>query len=147
MCQHTRAAYTLTRFPVKGIDTFGYSAQQPSAGPTPAFLGEWPHQPPFPNEAATEVLRRLASRYLNQRDAHVYVFRIEPCPAGGFRVEIILELAHLFCGFVYLHMYFTVTKQRIVLSLLATRLCCFQCTCSYVAFSSLLSNVGFVLVL
>ena len=80
---------------MKGIHLFDYLAQQPPAGPAPAFLNEWPHQPPFHNEAATEVLRRLASRYLNQQDAHVYMFRIGPCPGGGFRVDITLDLAYL----------------------------------------------------
>jgi len=95
MCQRTRSAYTLTRFSMKGIHLFDYLAQQPPAGPAPAFLNEWPHQPPFHNEAATEVLRRLASRYLSQQDAHVYMFRIGPCPGGGFRVDITLDLAYL----------------------------------------------------
>ncbi|KAH9958348.1 hypothetical protein BC827DRAFT_1269631 [Russula dissimulans] len=82
--------------PGPGIEIFDYLAQQPPAGPAPAFFNEWPHQPPFPNEAATELLRRLASRYLNQQDAHVYMLRIEPCPAGGFRVDITFELVYLF---------------------------------------------------
>ncbi|KAH9958349.1 hypothetical protein BC827DRAFT_1385229 [Russula dissimulans] len=42
-----------------------------AADPAPAFLYEGPHQHPILNEPAREVLRRLASRYVNQPDAHL----------------------------------------------------------------------------
>jgi len=79
---------------LKGIDVFDYAAQHAAAGPAPA-LYEMPHQHPIPTEPATEVLRRLASRYLNQPDALVNMVRMEPCPGGGFRVKIKLEMAYL----------------------------------------------------
>ena len=49
----------------------------------------------MPIEPATEVLRRLATRYLNQPDSQVDMVRMEPSLRGGIRVVITVELADL----------------------------------------------------
>ena len=49
----------------------------------------------MPIEPATEVLRQLASRYLNQPDSQVDMVRMEPGLGGRIRVVITLELADL----------------------------------------------------
>ena len=73
----------------------GYAGQHGGAGPAQAFLDEWPHQVPIPNELAREVLRRLANGYLHQPGSQVEMVRMEPGPAGGIQVVITLELAGL----------------------------------------------------
>jgi len=76
------------------IDIFDYAGQHAPA-PAPAFVDELPHQAHVPIEPATEVLRRLASRYLNQPGSQVDMVRMEPGLGGGVRVVITVELADL----------------------------------------------------
>jgi len=45
----------------------------------------------MPIEPATEVLRRLARRYLDQPDSQVDMVRMEPGLRGGVRVVIAVE--------------------------------------------------------
>ena len=71
---------------------FGDMAQLPQAGIAPDGLNAWPHEVPIPGEPAAEILRRLASRYLDHPDAQVDTVRVELSPAGGFRVMIALEI-------------------------------------------------------
>jgi hypothetical protein len=80
---------------LKEIGIIDGARQQAAFGPAQAFLDEWPHQGPGFNEPATEVLRRLANRYLNGLDSQIDMVRMEPSPAGGIRVVITLELADL----------------------------------------------------
>jgi len=79
----------------KEIEFFDNAGQHAAVGPAPAFVGEWPHQVPIPDEPAAEALRRLVGRYLNQPGSQVDVVRMERGPAGGIRVVITLELADL----------------------------------------------------
>ena len=82
---------------LKEIDIFDYAGQHAPGGLAPAFVDEFPHQAHLPVmiEPATEVLRRLASHYLNQPDSQVGMVHMEPGLGGGVRVVITLELADL----------------------------------------------------
>jgi len=73
-------------------DIFGDVAQHPPAGTAPDGLNAWPHEVPVPGEPATEILRQLASRYLEHPDSQVDTVRVELSPTGGFRVIIALEI-------------------------------------------------------
>jgi hypothetical protein len=77
------------------IDIFDYAGQHTAPGPAQAWLDELPHQDPVLNEPATEALRRLARRYLNQPNSQVEMVRMEPAPTGGIMVVITLELVGL----------------------------------------------------
>ena len=89
-------AYTcLTNLSLKDIDIFDHAGQHDPAALAPAFVDELPHQAHVPIEPATEVLRRLASRYLNQPGSQVDMVRMEPGLGGGVRVVITVELADL----------------------------------------------------
>ena len=78
---------------LKELDIFGYVDQRAAASPGLAHLDEWPHQIPAFGEPATEILRRLANRYLNLPETQVDMVRMEPGQAGRIRVVITLELA------------------------------------------------------
>jgi hypothetical protein len=77
---------------IQGHDVFGDLAQPPPAGIAPGGLNAWPHEVPVPGEPATEILRQLASRYLDHPNSTVDTVRVELSPAGGFRVIIALEI-------------------------------------------------------
>jgi len=74
-------------------DIFGDVAQHPPAGITPSGLDACPREVPVPGEPAAEILRQLASRYLDHPNSQVDTVRVELIPAGGgFRVMIALEI-------------------------------------------------------
>ena len=73
----------------------GYVDQHAAAGPGLPHINELRHQVPALGEPATEILRRLANRYLNHPDTQVDMVCMEPGPAGGIRMVITLELADL----------------------------------------------------
>jgi len=73
-------------------DIFGDAAQPAQDGTAPDGLNAWPHEDPAPGETTAEILRQLASRYLDHPDSQVDMVRVERDPAGGFRVIIALEI-------------------------------------------------------
>ena len=96
MYQRYFSGYTHLSFHfLKELDIFGYVDQRAAAGPGLAHLDEWPHQIPAFGEPATEILRRLANRYLNLPETQVDIVCMEPGHAGRIRVVITLELADL----------------------------------------------------
>jgi len=72
------------------IDIFDYAGQHTAPGPAQAWLDELPHQDPVLNEPATEAVRRLARRYLNQLNSQVVMVRMEPAPTG---IMVVITLA------------------------------------------------------
>jgi len=81
--------------PAPEIDAFNDGIQHAAAGPAPAFLDELPHQVPFPNGRASEVLRQLATLYLHDPNSQVAGIRMEPGQADGVMVVITLKLTDL----------------------------------------------------
>ena len=74
-------------------DIFRNVAQHPPVGIPPSDLNACPHGVPVPGEPAAEILRQLASRYLDHPNSQVDTVRVELIPAGGgFRVIIALEI-------------------------------------------------------
>ncbi|KAI0248282.1 hypothetical protein BJV78DRAFT_1156600 [Lactifluus subvellereus] len=73
-------------------DVFAYAPQRATAGPDRAFPDEWLYQVPALILPRAENLRRLASRYVHHPDARVDMVRVEPGPAGRFKVVITLEI-------------------------------------------------------
>ena len=68
-------------------------AQHPPGGIVPSDINAWPHDVPLPSETAAEILRQLASRYLDHPNSQVDTVRVDLSPGGGgFRVVIALEI-------------------------------------------------------
>lgn len=96
MCSpHFNAYSYLTILSPKAIGTFNDEVQQAAAGPAPAFLDEVPQQDPAPNGRASEVLRQLAIRYLNDPNSQLAMIRMEPGHIDGVTVVITLKLTNL----------------------------------------------------
>ena len=73
---------------------FGYAAQNVVPGPAQAAFPDPPVQHvPALDQLAAENLRRLAIRFMHNPDTQVEVVRMEPGPAGCFKVIISLEIA------------------------------------------------------
>lgn len=77
---------------VREYDIFGDAAQPEQVGTAPDGLNARPHEGPAPGEVTAEILRQLASRYLDHPDSQVDMVRVERDPVGGFRVIIALEI-------------------------------------------------------
>ena len=74
-------------------DIFDDVAQHPPVGIVPSGINAWPHDVPLPSETAAEILRQLASRYLDHPNSQVDTVRVNLSPTGGgFRVVIALEI-------------------------------------------------------
>lgn len=74
-------------------DIFDDVAQHPPVGIVPSGINAWPHDVPLPSETAAEILRQLASRYLDHPNSQVDTVRVDLSPGGGgFRVVIALEI-------------------------------------------------------
>ena len=73
-------------------DLFGDAPQPAQAGTAPDGLNAWPREDLAPGEATAEILRQLASRYLDHPDSQVDMVCVERDPAGGFRVIIALKI-------------------------------------------------------
>ncbi|KAH9021718.1 hypothetical protein EDB85DRAFT_2293406 [Lactarius pseudohatsudake] len=69
-----------------------YVPAQERAGPSNIGL----LQAPILDTSIAESRRRLASRYLNNADAHVSMIRLEPGASGQFQVIITLEMTNAF---------------------------------------------------
>jgi hypothetical protein len=74
-------------------DVFGIAAQHAPAGPALDALDEWAHvEGPILGVPAAEILRQLASSYMDNPDSQVHMVRVERGPTGGIRVTITLEI-------------------------------------------------------
>ena len=81
----------LTGSPPQGL---GYAAQHVAPGPAQAdYPDPWVEHVPAPDQLAAENLRRLANRFLRHPDTQIEAVRMEPGPAGRFKVMISLETA------------------------------------------------------
>ncbi|KAI0248288.1 hypothetical protein BJV78DRAFT_1237287 [Lactifluus subvellereus] len=79
---------------IQGNGIFAYAPQGVAAGPDGALPDAWPDRVPAPGPPGAEILRCLASYYLHHPDAQVDMVRMEPGPAGRFKVMIMLEMAN-----------------------------------------------------
>ncbi|KAH9030012.1 hypothetical protein EDB84DRAFT_1495535 [Lactarius hengduanensis] len=82
---HLRAQFAP---PNTGLAQDNYVPGQERAGPSNIGL----LQAPTLDTSIAESRRRLASRYLNNADAHVSMIRLEPGASGQFQVIITLEM-------------------------------------------------------
>ena len=73
---------------------FDDAGRHAPAGPDLDTDNAWPHECPVPSEAAVEILRQLAGRYMpvDQPDSRVDMVRVELSPNDGFMVTIVLEI-------------------------------------------------------
>ncbi|KAI0248281.1 hypothetical protein BJV78DRAFT_1156599 [Lactifluus subvellereus] len=81
---------------IQGNDIFAYIPQDATAGLHGAFPDARPDQAPTLGPPGAEILRRLASYYLHHPNAQVDMVRMEPGPAGRFKMMIMLEMADFF---------------------------------------------------
>ncbi|KAH8994109.1 hypothetical protein EDB86DRAFT_1283451 [Lactarius hatsudake] len=86
---HSRAQFAP---PNTGRAQDNYVPAQERAGPSNIGL----LQAPTLDTSIAESRRRLASRYLNNADAHVSMIRLEPGASGQFQVIITLEMTNVF---------------------------------------------------
>ncbi|KAH9981762.1 hypothetical protein BJV74DRAFT_853968 [Russula compacta] len=91
VAQYVRVQGQAIAPPALDMGIFNYAALHAAPGPAGAIF----HHGPVPNEPATEALRQLANRYLQQANTQVDMVGIEQDPAGGFKVVITLKSAVL----------------------------------------------------
>ena len=98
MCPFSRVCLRLDPLPQEnqGNNLWGYGPQPQDVVPDPnqlAFLNLPVQQAPALGQPVAENLRRLASRYVHHPDSQVDLVRMEPGPAGRYRVVIVLEIS------------------------------------------------------
>jgi hypothetical protein len=79
---------------LQGYDNLGYAAPHVAPGHAAqiAIPDPWAHHAPPLDQPDGHNLRRLASVFLNHPDSQNILVRMEPGPAGRFRVVISFEM-------------------------------------------------------